>query len=214
MFKTGTDERAWWQYVLTPVIFVLLMCLLTRLLLFFRFTSRYGAYKWARKQGMTDEQARAYVAARYHMQKEDYVYEAIKRAKAQKQGVEHLIKELSVPFTVHEAISDVENIFREPSHKQRTRGDALEEFLTIISQRGEIAATLGRYGYSGTAGKPKLEALYNDLSRCGVGPADSLTAIYDPNLLALTLKARAEGVDGLAFARVVFDYAQRAQRPQ
>jgi hypothetical protein len=72
------------RYVLAGVISVVSLCLLTRLLLYLRHVGRFGAYMRAKKQGMTDEQARAYVAATHHVFKEDYAYEAIKREKAQK----------------------------------------------------------------------------------------------------------------------------------
>jgi len=51
-----------------------------------------------------------------------------------------LIQELGAPVSVHEQLADIENIFAEPGRKRRTRDDALEEFTTLMAQRGGIAA--------------------------------------------------------------------------
>jgi len=175
---------------LTAVIIVVSLSLLTRLLLWMRHVARFGTYVQAKKQGMTDEQARAYVAATRHMYKEDHAYNAFKVEKAQTLGLEHLIRELTAPFKPNEFMEDLLN---HNGLKQRRRDEALEEFLRIVSQREEIAAVLASHGYIEAAGKEKLSALYDEFERKGAGPRERLAALYKPDLLALVLKAQADG---------------------
>jgi hypothetical protein len=96
--------------------------------------------------------------------------------------------------------------------------DALEEFATLLAPRDRIAAVLEHYGYAGpAAGKAKLVDLYWTLLAGGAGQWVGTTylpaaALYDPNLLALLLKAQADGANPTVVAITALDYIEKEKR--
>jgi hypothetical protein len=92
--------------------------------------------------------------------------------------------------------------------------EALEEFATFSASHDRTAEVLAHHGYVGSAGKAKLVNLYQDLQIAGAGqwvgkawpPA---TAIYDPVLLALLLKAQADGASSTFVSIMALDYCER-----
>src|SRR6266702_3819760 len=120
-----------------------------------------------------------------------------------------------MPLTVDQAATD---FLAELAGKQRSKSDALEEFATLLAPRERIAGVLKRYGYVGPAAKAKLVDLYGDLLKGGAGQWVGTTyvptaALYDPDLLALLLKAQVDGANPQALAIAAMDYVEEGSCP-
>jgi hypothetical protein len=116
---------------------------------------------------------------------------------------ERLIKELGAPRTVAGLLGKRSN-------------DVLEEFAALLAPRDGIAAVLEHHGYAGPAGRAKLVDLYRTLLAGGAGQWVGTTyipaaALYDPNLLALLLKAQADGANPTVVAITALDYIERKE---
>lgn len=146
-----------------------------------RFARRVGAFKRARRRGMSKEQAYAYSDRLYPSTADDLAYQEERRFK-------HLIGEIG-----REAATPVTatNILQE-------RGSALEEFAGWMATRQELASVLEAHGYLPSQGKAKMLELYHDLRAIGAGQWVGKThvptvALFDPHLLNQLLHIERSG---------------------
>jgi hypothetical protein len=115
-----------------------------------RAAKRLGAYRRAFEQGMSGEQARAYLDYLYPPTAEDLEYE-------EKLRFEHLVEKLGTitPIVSYDSLMNGNN--------------TLETLATLLASSGRTAEVLAQHGYAGSAGKAKLMDLYQDLLKAGAG---------------------------------------------
>ena len=160
-----------------------------------RAAKRLGAYRRAFEQGMSGEQARAYLDYLYPPTAEDLEYE-------EKLRFEHLVEKLGTitPIVSYDSLMNGNN--------------TLETLATLLASSGRTAEVLAQHGYAGSAGKAKLMDLYQDLLKAGAGQWVGKTwppavALYDPALLAMLLKAQAEGAGHALVGITALNYCER-----